>query len=47
MVEQERILKSLSDRQNPPLADPSAEQQRMSEEQNYHREPERSEEGEE
>lgn len=27
-VEQERILKSLSDKQNPPLANPSAEQQR-------------------
>lgn len=46
-VEQERILKILSDRQNPPLANPSAEQQRMSEEQNHHTDPERSEEGEE
>eukprot|EP00253_Pinus_taeda_P016580 PITA_16580 len=34
-VEQERILKSLSDRQNPPLANPSAEQQRATEEWNY------------
>eukprot|EP00253_Pinus_taeda_P015084 PITA_15084 len=34
-VEQERILKSLSDRQNPPLANPSAEQQRATEERNY------------
>lgn len=31
-VEQERILKSLSDRQNPPLANPSVEQQRATEE---------------
>ena len=31
-VEQERILKSLSDRKNPPLSNPSAEQQRMTEE---------------
>eukprot|EP00253_Pinus_taeda_P033189 PITA_33189 len=42
-VEQERILKSLSDRQNPPLSNPSAEQQRMTEEQNYQVEPEISE----
>ena len=34
-VEHERILKSLSDRQNPPLANPSAEQQRATEERNY------------
>ena len=45
-MEQERILKSFSDRQNPPLANPSAEQQRMSEERNYQTEPEKSEEGE-
>ena len=42
-VEKERILKSLSDRQNPPLSNPSAEQQRMTEEQNYQMEPELSE----
>ena len=34
-VEQERILKSLSGKQNPPLANPSAEQQRTTEEQDY------------
>ena len=34
-VEQERILKSLSDKQNPPLASPSAEQQRGMEERDY------------
>lgn len=34
-VEQERILKSFSVRQNPPLANPSAEHQKMTEEQNY------------
>eukprot|EP00253_Pinus_taeda_P016801 PITA_16801 len=34
-VEQERILKSLSDKQNPPLANPSAEQQRGTEERDY------------
>jgi len=45
-VELERILKSLSDRQNPPLANSSAEQQRMSEEKQPQTEPERSEEGE-
>lgn len=45
-VEQERILKSLSDKQNPPLANPNAEQQRMSEEKNHRTEPERSEDGE-
>lgn len=45
-VEQERILKSLSDRQNQPLANPSAEQQRMTKEQNYQTEPEKSEERE-
>lgn len=31
-AEQERILKSLSDRQNPPLANPSAKQQRVTKE---------------
>lgn len=46
-MEQERLLKSLSDRQNQPPANPSAEQQRMSEEQNHHTEPEGSEEREE
>jgi len=46
-MEQERILKSLSDRQNLPPANPSIEQQRLSEEQNHHIEPERSEEREE
>ena len=34
-MEQERILKSLSDKQNPPLTNPSAEQQRTTEEQQY------------
>ena len=42
IVEQERILKSLSDRQNAPLSNPSAEQQRMTEEQDYQIEPENS-----
>eukprot|EP00253_Pinus_taeda_P022853 PITA_22853 len=46
-MEQERILKSLSDRQNQLLVNPSAEQQRMSEEQNHHIPPEGSEEQEE
>ena len=41
-VEHERILKSLSDRQNRPLSNPSAEQQRMTEEQGYQIEPENS-----
>jgi len=45
-MEQERILKSLSERQNPPLANPSAEQQRMMEEQHYQEEHEKSEERE-
>eukprot|EP00253_Pinus_taeda_P010864 PITA_10864 len=45
-VEQERILKSLSDRQNPPLANPNAEQQRATEERNYLTAPEISEEKE-
>ena len=34
-MEQERILKSLSDKQNPPLANPSAKQQRGTEERDY------------
>eukprot|EP00253_Pinus_taeda_P018941 PITA_18941 len=34
-VEQERILKTLSGKQNPPLANPSAEQQRGTEERDY------------
>lgn len=46
-IEQERILKSLSDRQNQLPANPSAEQQRMSEDQNHHIPPEGSEEQEE
>eukprot|EP00253_Pinus_taeda_P011891 PITA_11891 len=46
-LEQERILKSLSDKQNQLPANPSAEQQRMSEEQNHHIPPEGSEEMEE
>eukprot|EP00253_Pinus_taeda_P031271 PITA_31271 len=46
-MEQERILKSLSDRQNQLRVNPSAEQQRMSEEQNHHIPPEGSEEQEE
>eukprot|EP00253_Pinus_taeda_P029659 PITA_29659 len=37
-MEQERILKSLSNKQNPPLANPSAEQQRITEEECYHAE---------
>lgn len=41
-IEQERILKSVSDRQNPPLSNPNAEQQRMTEEQDYQMEPENS-----
>eukprot|EP00253_Pinus_taeda_P011517 PITA_11517 len=45
-MEQERILKSLSDRQNQVPVNPSAEQQR-SEEQNHHIPPEGSEEREE
>eukprot|EP00253_Pinus_taeda_P012349 PITA_12349 len=46
-MEQERILKSLSDKQNQLPNNPSAEQQRMSEEQNHHIPPEGSEEQEE
>eukprot|EP00253_Pinus_taeda_P014588 PITA_14588 len=46
-MEQERILKSLSDRQNQVPVNPSAEQQRMSQEQNHHMPPEGSEEREE
>lgn len=46
-MEQERILKILSDRKNQPPANPSAEQQRMSEERDHHMEPEGSEEREE
>eukprot|EP00253_Pinus_taeda_P008897 PITA_08897 len=46
-MEQEIILKSLSDRQNQLPANPSAEQQRMSEEQNHHIPLEGSEEQEE
>eukprot|EP00253_Pinus_taeda_P028245 PITA_28245 len=46
-MEQERILKSLSDKQNQLPANPSAEQQRVSEEQNHHIPPEGSEEREE
>ena len=45
-MEQERILKSLSERQNPLLANPSAEQQRMTEEQHDQVEPEILAEGE-
>eukprot|EP00253_Pinus_taeda_P001671 PITA_01671 len=46
-MEQERILKSLSDRQNQVPANPSMEQQRMSEEWNHPMPPEGSEEHEE
>eukprot|EP00253_Pinus_taeda_P005263 PITA_05263 len=46
-MEQERILKSLPDRQNQPPINPSTEQQRISEEQNHHMPRERSEEQEE
>ena len=46
-MEKERIIKSLSDRQNQPPANPSVEQQRISEEQNHHTELEGSEEREE
>eukprot|EP00253_Pinus_taeda_P011207 PITA_11207 len=46
-MEQERILKSLSDRQNQPPINPSTEQPRMSEEQNHHIPLEGSEEQEE
>eukprot|EP00253_Pinus_taeda_P030276 PITA_30276 len=46
-MEQGRILKSLSDRQNQSPANPSTEQQRMSEEQNHHIPPKGSEEQEE
>eukprot|EP00253_Pinus_taeda_P031671 PITA_31671 len=46
-MEQERILKSLSDRQNQLPVNPSAEQPRVSEEQNHHIPPEGSEELEE
>eukprot|EP00253_Pinus_taeda_P026738 PITA_26738 len=46
-MEQERILKSLSDRQNQLPANPSAEWQRMLEEQNHHMPPEGSEDQEE
>lgn len=46
-MEQERILKILFDRQNQLPVNPSAEQQRMSEEQNHHIPPEGSEEREE
>eukprot|EP00253_Pinus_taeda_P012064 PITA_12064 len=42
-IEQERILKSLSDRQNQLPANPSVEHPRMSEEQNHHIPPEGSE----
>ena len=35
-MEQKRILKSLSDKQNPPLANPSAEQPKTTEEEHYH-----------
>eukprot|EP00253_Pinus_taeda_P022911 PITA_22911 len=45
-MEQERILKSLSHKQNPPLANPSAEQQRITEEERYHAESEIPEEEE-
>eukprot|EP00253_Pinus_taeda_P017986 PITA_17986 len=47
MMEQERILKSLSERQNQVPVNPSMEQQRMSEEQNHPMPPEGSEEQEE
>eukprot|EP00253_Pinus_taeda_P009984 PITA_09984 len=46
-MEQERILKSLSERQNQVPVNPSMEQQRMSEEQNHPMPPEGSEEQEE
>eukprot|EP00253_Pinus_taeda_P011976 PITA_11976 len=46
-MEQERILKSLSERQNQIPVNPSMEQQRMSEEQNHPMPPEGSEEQEE
>eukprot|EP00253_Pinus_taeda_P007271 PITA_07271 len=46
-IEQERILKSLSDRQNQLPANPSVEHPRLSEEQNHHIPPEGSEEQEE
>eukprot|EP00253_Pinus_taeda_P013893 PITA_13893 len=46
-MEQERILKSLSDRQNQPPINPSTEHPRMFEEQNHHIPPEGSEEQEE
>eukprot|EP00253_Pinus_taeda_P017453 PITA_17453 len=46
-IEQERILKSLSDRQNQLPANPSVEHPRMSEEQNRHIPPEGSEDQEE
>lgn len=45
-MEQERILKSLSDRKNPPLANPSGEQQKITEERNYQTAPVNSEEKE-
>eukprot|EP00253_Pinus_taeda_P019416 PITA_19416 len=45
-VEQERILKSLSDRQNPPSSNPSAEQHRVTEEQDFQNAPENSEDKE-
>lgn len=43
-MEHERIIKSLSDKQNQQLLNPSAEQQRVSEEQNHHTEQEELEE---
>lgn len=46
-MEQERIIKSLSDRQNQLPVNPSAEQQRLSEEHNHHTKPEGSEDREE
>ena len=45
-MEQEKIFKSLSDKHNLPLANPSAEQQRITEEQRYQAESEILEEGE-
>ena len=42
-MEHERIIKSLSDRQNQQPPNPSTEQQRISEEQNHHTELEESE----
>lgn len=42
-MEQERIIKSLSDKKNQQPLNPSAEQQRMSREQNPNTEPEESE----